>query len=237
MKIVCVGGGPAGLFFEILMKLSDENHDITIFERNPAGETYGWGVVYWDDLIEKLYANDPETARVISENSFRWADQIVHVQDRQAIHPGGHGFSISRQRLIGILAARATGFGVHVEFGREIENLSHLADAELIVAGDGAGSPTTRAARGPPRNIRHSRPQQIHLAGHRQAVRHVHLCFRGNGFRVDLVSRIWLRRRDEHVSLSAPRKHGRTSACTSPPRTRASHSWSGYSSSTSMGIR
>jgi anthraniloyl-CoA monooxygenase len=140
MKIVCVGGGPAGLFFEILMKLSDENHDITIFERNPAGETYGWGVVYWDDLIEKLYANDPETARVISENSFRWADQIVHVQDRQAIHPGGHGFSISRQRLIGILAARATGFGVHVEFGREIENLSHLADAELIVAGDGAGS-------------------------------------------------------------------------------------------------
>jgi 2-polyprenyl-6-methoxyphenol hydroxylase-like FAD-dependent oxidoreductase len=47
MKVACVGGGPAGFFLAILMKLSDENHDITVVERNPAGETYGWGVVYW----------------------------------------------------------------------------------------------------------------------------------------------------------------------------------------------
>ena len=140
MKITCVGGGPAGLFFAILMKVCDANHDITIYERNPVGETYGWGVVYWDDLIEKLYANDPETARAISANSFRWSDQIVHVKDRQAIHPGGHGFSISRQRLIGILAARATGLGVRVEFGCEVGSLGPLAGAELIVASDGVGS-------------------------------------------------------------------------------------------------
>ena len=140
MKITCVGGGPAGLFFAILMKSADENHDITLFERNPAGQTYGWGVVYWDDLIEKLYANDPETAHAIRANSFRWADQIVHIKDRQAIHPGGHGFSISRQRLIGILAARAAALGVRVEFGSEIGNLAPLAGAELIVASDGVGS-------------------------------------------------------------------------------------------------
>jgi 2-polyprenyl-6-methoxyphenol hydroxylase-like FAD-dependent oxidoreductase len=140
VKIACVGGGPAGLFFAILMKTCDESHDITVFERSPAGETYGWGVVYWGDLLEKLYAHDAETARAISANSFRWTDQIVQVQDRQAVHPGGHGFSISRQRLIEILAARAAGLGVHVEYGREIEDLSQLADAQLIVAGDGAGS-------------------------------------------------------------------------------------------------
>jgi 2-polyprenyl-6-methoxyphenol hydroxylase-like FAD-dependent oxidoreductase len=140
MKITCVGGGPAGLFFAILMKVGDANHDITVYERNPAGQTYGWGVVYWDDLIEELYVNDRETARAISANSFRWSDQIVHVKDRQAIHRGGHGFSISRQRLLGVLAARASDLGVHLEFGREIKNLSELADPELIVVGDGVGS-------------------------------------------------------------------------------------------------
>src|SRR5262249_34389274 len=140
MKITCVGGGPAGLFFAILMKAADARHDITVYERNPDGQTYGWGVVYWDDLIETLYANDPETARAISANSFRWSDQIVHVAGKQAIRPGGHGFSISRQRLIGILAARAAGLGVRVVFGSEVGSLGRLAGTELIVASDGAGS-------------------------------------------------------------------------------------------------
>lgn len=54
MKIACVGGGPASLYFSILMKLQDPSHDITVHERNPAGSTYGWGVTYWAGLLDKL---------------------------------------------------------------------------------------------------------------------------------------------------------------------------------------
>lgn len=59
MKVVCVGGGPAGLYFAILAKLANREHDITIIERNPAGVTYGWGVVFWEDLLQSLYRSDP----------------------------------------------------------------------------------------------------------------------------------------------------------------------------------
>ncbi|MGH3856980.1 MAG: NAD(P)-binding protein, partial [Pseudonocardiaceae bacterium] len=62
MNIVCVGGGPAGLYFAILMKLRNRSHDVTVVERNPAGVTYGWGVVFWDDLLDELYRNDPVSA-------------------------------------------------------------------------------------------------------------------------------------------------------------------------------
>jgi 2-polyprenyl-6-methoxyphenol hydroxylase-like FAD-dependent oxidoreductase len=67
MRIVCVGGGPGGLYLAILMKQRDPGHDITVLERNPAGVTYGWGVVFWDDLLEGLRANDPPTAQAIAE--------------------------------------------------------------------------------------------------------------------------------------------------------------------------
>jgi len=233
MKITCVGGGPAGLFFAILMKSADENHDITLFERNPAGQTYGWGVVYWDDLIEKLYANDPETAHAIRANSFRWADQIVHIKDRQAIHPGGHGFSISRQRLIGILAARAAALGVRVEFGSEIGNLAPLAGAELIVASDGVGSRVRELYAGKfGTSITAGRNKYIWLGTRKRLMRS---CLRsskrapgGSGF-THMVSTT----RRVHVSSSAPRKRGRNLASTGAPRLRASHSWSGFSSSAS----
>ena len=67
MKIVCVGGGPAGLYFAILMKLADRSHEVTVLERKPAGQAGGWGVVFWDDLLDDLRATDPETARRIRE--------------------------------------------------------------------------------------------------------------------------------------------------------------------------
>ena len=60
MKIACVGGGPASLYFAILMKQQDPSHEITVHERNPPGSTYGWGVTYWGDLFDTLYGNDPE---------------------------------------------------------------------------------------------------------------------------------------------------------------------------------
>jgi anthraniloyl-CoA monooxygenase len=140
MRITCVGGGPAGLYFAILMKLAGAEHDVAVLERNPAGITYGWGVVFWDDLLASLQASDPETARAISADCFRWQDQVVDVGGKPAVRQRGYGFSMSRRRLLEILVGRATELGVRVEFERELQDFSGLADSDLIVACDGAGS-------------------------------------------------------------------------------------------------
>jgi len=140
MRIVCVGGGPAGLYFATSMKVRNKGHDVTVFERNPAGVTYGWGVVYWDDMLDNLRNNDPESTREIRDNSARWNNQELHVRGKQTISMGDYGFSMGRKRLLDILAKRAMDLGADVQFGHEVEYLSELADADLIVACDGANS-------------------------------------------------------------------------------------------------
>ncbi|WP_214321172.1 FAD-dependent monooxygenase [Nonomuraea sediminis] len=138
MKVTCVGGGPAGLYFSILMKLRDPSHDITVHERNPAGSTYGWGVTYWGGLLGKLRESDPESARAIGEASVRWRDGVARIGDRATRHRGDEGSGIGRRRLLGILADRAAGLGVRVEFEREITG--EVPDADLVVAADGVNS-------------------------------------------------------------------------------------------------
>jgi anthraniloyl-CoA monooxygenase len=140
MKIVCVGGGPAGLYFAISMKLRNQEHDITVLERNPAGVTYGWGVVFWDDLLDNLYNNNPESAREIRDSSSCWNDQEVHVRGKETAYLGGYGFSMGRERLLGILAKRAIDLGADVQFECEVEDLSDFAKADLIIACDGVNS-------------------------------------------------------------------------------------------------
>ncbi|MEC4018093.1 FAD-dependent monooxygenase [Streptomyces sp. H27-D2] len=140
MKVACVGGGPAGLYFSILMKRQDPSHEITVYERNPAGSTYGWGVTYWGGLIEKLHANDPESALAISEKSVRWSDGVAHIRDRTTKHHGDEGFGISRRRLLDILAARAESLGVRLEYEHEVGGGAELPEADLLVAGDGVNS-------------------------------------------------------------------------------------------------
>jgi anthraniloyl-CoA monooxygenase len=140
MRIVCIGAGPAGLYFSILAKLSNTEHDITVVERNPSGVTCGWGVVFWDDLVDDLYRNDPESAQAIVAGAARWDTQEVHIRDQQATHVGGSTFSLGRDRLLDILVRRAMSLGVDVQFQREVEELSEFADADLIVACDGANS-------------------------------------------------------------------------------------------------
>jgi anthraniloyl-CoA monooxygenase len=144
MKIVCVGGGPAGLYFAISAKLRNRDHDVTVIERNPAGVTYGWGVTFSHPLLDSLYRNDPESARQIFNNPGSWGNQEVHVRDTQRAHLGGYGFAIGRKHLLDILVERALDLGVDVQFQREIEDLSEFADADVIVACDGANSHVRR---------------------------------------------------------------------------------------------
>jgi anthraniloyl-CoA monooxygenase len=140
MKIACVGGGPAGLYFATLVKLCNKGHDVSVVERNPAGVTYGWGVVFWDDMLDNLYDNDPQSAREIRDNSVLWDDQEVHIGGKETIYVDGYGFSMARKRLLDILGTRAMDLGADVQFGREVEDLSEFADADLIVACDGVNS-------------------------------------------------------------------------------------------------
>jgi len=149
-----VGGGPAGLYFALLMKLRDPGHDITIIERNAADSTHGWGVTFGPDLLEKLYSSDPRSAREIDQAAFRQVNQVVDIQGKQILHPGGGVYSINRQRLLDILAARAQGLGVNIEFNREVTAPSQLPEADLIVACDGVNSRTRLDAKGLQTDVR-----------------------------------------------------------------------------------
>ncbi len=139
MKVACVGGGPAGLYLSILLKRQDPSHDVTVYERDPEGSTYGWGVTYWRGLLDRLHEHDPESARAVEEHSVRWRDGVAHVGELTARHRGDEGFGIGRHRLLEILAARARSLGVRLEFECEITSADPPA-ADLVVAADGVGS-------------------------------------------------------------------------------------------------
>ncbi|MFF8731034.1 FAD-dependent monooxygenase [Streptomyces sp. NPDC015171] len=138
VKVVCVGGGPAGLCLAILLKLQDPAHDITVHERNPEGSTYGWGVTYWRGLLDRLRAHDPDTAREVEARSVRWSDGVAHVCDLTTRHHGDEGFGIGRHRLLDLLAGRARALGVRLEFESEVTEPP--AGADLVVAADGVHS-------------------------------------------------------------------------------------------------
>jgi 2-polyprenyl-6-methoxyphenol hydroxylase-like FAD-dependent oxidoreductase len=140
LRIACIGGGPAGLYFAILMKERDRDHEITVYERNPAGVTYGWGVVFWDDLLDQLCASHPPTAREISANAFRWNGQQLAVEGRDPVHQKGHGYAIGRHGLLELLIDQAQALGVEIRFEREVEAGSQLPEGDLIVACDGVSS-------------------------------------------------------------------------------------------------
>ncbi|MER7452653.1 FAD-dependent monooxygenase [Nocardia beijingensis] len=140
MKIVCVGGGPAGLYFAISMKRRDPAHEITVIDRDPPGSTYGWGVVYWDNLLDILYRNDPDSAQAMRAESVLWREQAIRIRDDQTAYFGGYGFSMGRAALLDILSRRARDLNVDVQHGREVDDVSGFDDIDLVVASDGANS-------------------------------------------------------------------------------------------------
>jgi len=146
MRIACIGGGPAGLLFAISMKLRDARHDIVVFERNDPGDTFGWGVVFSDQTMENLRANDPKSADAIEAGFAHWDDIDVHIRG-QTITSSGHGFiGIGRKRLLNILQHRAREMGVRLEFRTEIDPSPELFGAyDLVLACDGANSKLRKA--------------------------------------------------------------------------------------------
>ncbi|MBP7666022.1 MAG: bifunctional salicylyl-CoA 5-hydroxylase/oxidoreductase [Burkholderiaceae bacterium] len=140
MKIVCIGGGPAGLYFGLLMKQLNPAHDITIVERNRPYDTFGWGVVFSDATMGNMRLWDPVTADEIQQAFNHWDDIELLFKGRR-IRSGGHGFvGIGRKKLLNILQARCEALGVKLVFETDVESDLDYPDADLIIACDGINS-------------------------------------------------------------------------------------------------
>lgn len=140
MKIVCIGGGPAGLYFALLMKQLNAAHDVTVVERNKPYDTFGWGVVFSDATMDNMREWDPVTAAQIEEAFNHWDDIELLFKGRR-IRSGGHGFvGIGRKHLLNILQARCEQLGVKLVFETEVQSDEDYADADLVVASDGVNS-------------------------------------------------------------------------------------------------
>ena len=141
MKIACVGAGPAGLYFAITMKLRDPAHEIDVFERNPPGVTFGWGVVFSDLTVDNITRNDPVSAKILTDEFAHWDDIDVHFKG-ETVTSGGHGFiGIGRKRLLEILQDRARGLGARLHFEAECDPADpKWREYDLVIASDGINS-------------------------------------------------------------------------------------------------
>lgn len=144
MRIACLGGGPAGLYFAISMKLRDPSHDIVVIERNKPDDTFGWGVVLSDETLDNFAANDQKSAAAIRDHFAYWDDIAVYFKGARTLSTG-HGFcGIGRKQLLILLQERARELGVELVFETEARPTEAYADFDLIVASDGINS-TVRA--------------------------------------------------------------------------------------------
>ncbi|MDC0673168.1 bifunctional salicylyl-CoA 5-hydroxylase/oxidoreductase [Nannocystis radixulma] len=142
MKIAVLGGGPAGLYFSVLVKKARPDCEVVVVERNRRRDTFGWGVVFSDGTLGNFRRADPETYAAITDSFIHW-DDIDTCFKGQVVRSGGHGFcGIARVRLLEILQDRALGLGVSIEFETEHEGLQSPATrgADLVVAADGINS-------------------------------------------------------------------------------------------------
>ncbi len=141
MKINIIGGGPAGLYFAILMKKADASHQIKIYERNGPDDTFGWGVVFSGKTLANLRAADHESHVAITKQFEAWDNvDVVHRDEKISIH--GNSFSgIARIQLLKILQQRADDLGVELAFRQEVIDYESLrSDCDLFVAADGVNS-------------------------------------------------------------------------------------------------
>jgi anthraniloyl-CoA monooxygenase len=145
MRVAIIGGGPAGLYLGILLRLADQRHQVTVLERNRPDDTFGWGVVFSDQTLENFQKADPTSHERIVERFAHWDDIDIHFKG-EVITSGGHGFcGIARKELLSVLQLRAIDLGVSLKFSAEVAPEALLKeplfrDADLIVAADGINS-------------------------------------------------------------------------------------------------
>ncbi len=140
MNIVSIGGGPAGLYFSILMKKADPSHEILVLERNRPDDTFGFGVVFSDATLERIAEADRATYDEITRSFAHWDDIDIHFGG-EVIRSTGHGFSgLERKRLLQILQRRCESLGVKVKYQTEVGDLAPYLGADLVLGADGVAS-------------------------------------------------------------------------------------------------
>jgi anthraniloyl-CoA monooxygenase len=139
MRIVCVGAGPAGLYFALLMKRMEPSHELIVFERRSPGYAGGWGVTVWEDLLVDLQSTDEVTGLRIGEAAFKWQGLVVDREGERVEYEGGC-YAIARATVLDILTERATALGVDICFDADVTCAAELTDADVVVACDGVNS-------------------------------------------------------------------------------------------------
>ena len=141
MKIAVIGGGPGGLYFAALMKQLDSNHEVTLWERNAASDTFGFGVVFSDETLGGIDNADPVVADYMEQHFARWADIDVHYRGER-LTVGGQGFAaMNRHELLRMLQQRVNELGVDARFSTQAPPVEELErDYDLVLAADGANS-------------------------------------------------------------------------------------------------
>lgn len=140
MKITVIGGGPGGLYFSILTKKAMPDCDITVYERNKADDSFGFGVVFSDETLSEFLTRDPQSYDLIRSRFSYW-DELDVARDGDKVRITGNGFcGCSRKTLLELLQQRCTEEGVKLNFEANVSNLNQFSDSDIIVAADGINS-------------------------------------------------------------------------------------------------